>query len=62
MKIYFAGNVTIPREKILIRLGGGRLFSFYYHGKGKEFKDEFLYRIDNTKIDENENENLFCSG
>ena len=49
MKIYFAGNVTVPREKILIRFGINRLFSFYYHGKGKEFEDEFIYHLEEIK-------------
>lgn len=49
MKIYFAGNITPPREKILIKNGGHRLFSFYYHGKDKEFYKEFLLRIEYIK-------------
>ncbi len=47
MKIYFAGNITPPREKLLLK--ANRLFSYYYHGKGKEFHDEFLFRIEKTK-------------
>jgi len=45
MKIYFAGNVTNPREKKLIRYKVNRLFSYYYHGDNKEFNDEFKLRI-----------------
>ena len=45
MKIYFAGSVTNPREKKLIRYKVNRLFSYYYHGDNKEFNDEFKLRI-----------------
>ena len=54
MKIYFAGNITVERERILLRREVDRLFSFYYHGEGKEFEKEFKFRIGN--------EDIFCRG
>ncbi len=45
MKIYFAGNITVPREKILLRYGVNRLYSFHYHGSEGEFSDEYKYRF-----------------
>jgi hypothetical protein len=46
MRIYFAGNITVPREEILLKRGGHkRLFSYHYHGIDKEFYDEFKYRL-----------------
>ena len=47
MKIFLAGNVTIQRERVLIRLKADRLYSYYYHGDDKEFNDEYQYRIKN---------------
>lgn len=47
MKIYFAGNVTVPRERVLIKRRAHRLYSFFYHGKNREFYEEFKYRIIN---------------
>ena len=41
MIIYFAGNVTPPREEILIGYETARLFSFFYHRQDGEFFDEF---------------------
>ena len=55
MKIYLAGNVTIRRERVLIKLKADRLFSFYYHSAGREFYDEFEYRINKIK-----DENILC--
>jgi len=43
MKIYLAGNVTVEREKTLIKFKNNRLFSYFYHGENKEFTDEFVY-------------------
>lgn len=45
MKIYFAGNITVPREREYNNLLLQRLFTFYYHGKNKEFNDEFKFKI-----------------
>lgn len=45
MKIYFAGNVTPKRERILLKFEVHRLFSYHYHGTDKEFFDEFELRI-----------------
>lgn len=58
MIVYLAGNVTVPREKMLISLGADhRLFSFAYHGRGGEFEEEFVYRVKQIeKIREEENE------
>ena len=53
MIIYFAGNVTIPREEKLIIHKTNRLFSFYYHGTEGEFHDEFKKRIESIKQNRN---------
>ncbi|KKL99263.1 hypothetical protein LCGC14_1816190, partial [marine sediment metagenome] len=45
MKIYFAGNVTPKRERILLKFEVHRLFSYHYHGTDKEFFDEFEYKL-----------------
>ena len=37
------------RERVLIRRKVWRLFSFYYHGKNREFHDEFKYRISHNE-------------
>ena len=38
MKIYFAGNITVPREKMLTRLGGNKdLCPTIIMEKGKNF-------------------------
>ncbi len=55
MIIYFAGNVTPPREETLIKYQTDRLFSFFYHGEQGEFFDEFKLRmIKLRKEDRNE--------
>ena len=49
MKIYFAGNITPPREEMILKYKAHRLFSYYFHGKGKEFYPEFKLRLDHIK-------------
>ena len=61
MIIYFAGNVTPLREKLLISLQTNRLFSYYYHGNNKEFYDEFAYRIKIIREGKNELLSSTCS-
>lgn len=49
MKIYFAGNITVMREREYQKLLSSRLFSYYYHGEQKEFHDEFQFKIKDNK-------------
>lgn len=49
MKIYFAGNITVMREREYVKLLNSRLFSYYYHGEQKEFQDEFQFKIKDNK-------------
>lgn len=49
MKVYLAGNISLERERVLIEHSTNRLFTFYYHGKNKEFNKEFTYRLDQIK-------------
>ena len=48
MKIYFAGNIMF-REEMLLNYKVHRLFSYYFHGKGKKFYSEFKLRLDHIK-------------
>jgi hypothetical protein len=45
MVIYLAGNVTPPREEVLMYFKAHRLYSYFYHRQGGEFMDEFELRI-----------------
>ncbi len=49
MKIYFAGNIGLPREEMILKYKAHRLFSYYFHGKGKEFYSVFKLRSDRIK-------------
>jgi hypothetical protein len=49
MKIYLAGNITVPREKTLMGYQADRLYTFYYSCIGGEFQDEFKYRLEQIK-------------
>jgi len=52
MKIYFAGNITVTREREYNFLLTKRLFSYYYHGNKKEFNEEFAFKIEAQKVKE----------
>ena len=50
MKIYFAGATSVKgREKMILKYKVHRLFSYYFHGKGKKFYSEFKLRLDHIK-------------
>jgi hypothetical protein len=49
MKIYFAGDIMPPREEMILKYKVHRLFSYYFHGKGKKFYSEFKLRLDHIK-------------
>ena len=51
MIIYLAGNITVPREKVLMDYHADRLYSYYYHEKEGEFFDEFDWRIKNEEAE-----------
>lgn len=38
-----------PREQMMLKYKLNRLFSYYFHGKNKEFYPEFKLRLDYIK-------------
>jgi hypothetical protein len=48
MIIYFAGNITVQREREFDYLLSQRLFSYHYHGNDREFNEEFRWKINDN--------------